>query len=233
MDQQLKAWIAKTEAILVGLEAKLQAKRVPVLRGVFREDGVAIVDVEQLDDATLALVVDEQSLCVMDGQRSLSLAQDDSDLEDINIYLRLGNSNTWIHLCLEAPYEGANSDDDGVWWGGGQQELSIDAKTLQSLAMRVALATGFGSLRNKQERKDFSEATCGAFPDTKLNSQDLWEIASLADTYFTLGVLPSRAKMLEKDGKSLVEIVRMLGVSKARAERALSAAIPAHIVKLL
>jgi hypothetical protein len=99
--------------------------------------------------------------------------------------------------------------------------------------MQVAVAPGFGSLRNRSERDDFAQATLAGESGVDLKPFDFWEISKHAETYYNLGVAPAQARRLEADGKKIQEIARELGISKLRAERALGVTTPAHIAKLL
>lgn len=230
MLEHANAWIDQVRVAIADVEAKMRSKNIPVLRGSLQDGaGVAKVNVRQLDAATLAVVIDGNSLCVLDFEEPTLEVTGNLDLDDLHVYLRIGTSNTWIHYRMSAP--DGDSDDDEAGWLSDQWTLSIDSETVNELAMVAARAPGFGSLRNARERQDFVNSTCN--DSGKLKGPDLWEIAKMAESCFTLGVAPALAKVLEKEGKSVAEIGRELGLSKLRTERALATKTPAHISKLL
>lgn len=236
MAQNAKQWIARVGAAVAEIEAAMKAKSIPVLRGSFRGDGgVAIVHVEALDAGTLDIVPNGESLCVLDLQQPDYPLADSSDVQDMHVYLRIGHANTWVHYCLESPEDGPsdNDEDDESDWSFQQRMLTIDAKKLNEFAMKIASAPGFGSLRNRAERQDFSNEAFREDADTELTDYDVWQIAKTAESIFALGIAPALAKALEKEGKSKNEIARALGLSKVRVERALSTTTPPHIAKLL
>ena len=234
MDKRsIDRWLTEAKSLVEVIEALLNEAKIPLIRGRLRDDGITVIDVDDVDELRIGITNAGASLGVLEYQVPKSPLDDESELEDLQIWLRLGQSDTWLHLTLPAPEDDSEDEQDGSGWPFSTPTLSIDDKTLQALAIRVARAPGFGSLRNRGERQDFADAILKESEARDLGRFDLHEIARSAETYFTLGVAPSLAKSLEREGKSAAEIAKALGISRVRAERALSTTTPSYITKLL
>lgn len=231
-DSGTKNWSAKVDATISDLREILNKKCIPVLRGSLHANGVAIVDVLQLDAETLSAIPDNDSLCVLEDE-----VQAKNSFEDLHIYLRMGKTNTWVHYCLENPdsalEEDFDEDEPGWQLPERYSNPTVDDKITKILAVKVARSDGFGRLRNAEERRRTTEAILIDDPTYALNARDIWDIAEEADSIFRLGVLPSTTKLMSAQGKSISEVARALGVSKLKTEQALEAVIPKYIGKLL
>jgi hypothetical protein len=236
-EKQVKEWLVKVQAAEKDLLKRLDERNVPSIRGGFHHNGIAVIEVDMLDDSILALVSEHDSLCVLDWQLPSLPIGDDFDLQDFDVFLRLGSSNTWIHYSIAAPVDERDESNEDEYNGFGypyiQQRRSVDKKAMQALALKIANATGFGTCRNRKERQDFVDDILEETDEQILKACDPWEITREAETLFNQGVAPTRAKAMSQVGKSVNEIALALGVSKLRAERALGVTILPHISKLL
>ena len=227
-------WKSLVASAAADIESRCNANGVTVLRGSFLGEKIAIVLVDDVDWNKIAGLLGTDSICVLDFRPPPAPVEKDPDLRDLYYYIRLRNSDTWLCCSLETPEEDdpdeVPEDEIGYSW---RRESSADESTLNTLAITVAKEIGFGGLKNKGERTDFSESVLSTRTELKLQRDDFWEIADRAETYFRTGVAPTQAKSLESEGKSVAEIARVMGRSKSRVTNALETNVPRHIAKLL
>jgi hypothetical protein len=207
-----------------------------------------IIDINSVDDIeTSKHFISEGSICVFHVQKvkESDYIGDISQFVDqdkiIDVYIRLGLTNTWIHanfptliyLALEANFEKNDEDDEDYDLyddGDDDSEGSTDYERLNRLATIVAKSKGFNLLKNRDQRKMFAKE---ALSNTKEEFADheLYGIAATAETFYEFGVLPIGAVKLQLDGKSEQEIAKMLGHTKAKIEKALLCEVPEIIRK--
>lgn len=156
--------------------------------------------------------------------------QDKKIYKRIKVYIRLGHSNTWLYFGFEIP----EVDDDEEFL---DEETDLDdeleREAFISISLQVAQAHGFSNLKNKAQRLEFTKSTLPKLYPEAISDYTTREIASRAESYYELGILPSQVKILSKEGKLISIIAKELGISKQRAERALACEIPDFISELL
>lgn len=234
MRQLFELWKDRAQRELARIENLMRGKNVPVLRGTWRDEGgVAIIDVDQLDDTVIEAVANDQSLCVVEFGDQFISADGEVVVDDLHIYLRLGQTSTWLHFALSAPDFDEDGEDASWPFSGVRPALSFDKQRLDEMALQLARSDGFSSLRNRNERRDLADSLLAGSFDRDLTQLELDEIAKCAESLFILGLAPERAKALKSDGKSLKDIANILGLTTARVERALATATPAHILRIL
>lgn len=232
-----QSWTDLVSETLSAIESQMSDLEIPVVRGSLVVNGATLIRIEEYDFKAHATVIGAGSICVINLRASEIAIADGPDREDLLVYVRLGSSSTWLLFCLIAPDPDGPEDathllsEDDEWpFETGQR---IASEVINKKALLVARAPGFAALRSRSDRRDFAAAILGVEPSTQGEYLELWEIAGVADSIFSLGILPSLARSLNSQGKKISEIVRALGVSRVKAERAVATVVPAHIAKIM
>ena len=228
-------WQSKIESARIKLESELAGLSVRIIRGTFATEPTNCILIEEFDLSSISPLLTPGSLCVIDLKIPPAPLQNDVTLRDLHVYVRLGESQTWLHYSIETPeYDDPDDIPDDEVDYNWQKPFSISDKELSTLAMKVALGEGFGSLRSRGEQTEFARALFEETPDEgKLKPHDLHEIATRAELFFRKGVAPTTAKTLEAQGKTIAEIARVMGISRNRVDSALETNVPVNIAKLL
>lgn len=227
-------WKSVISAATEDVEAHCQRLGIPVIYGSFSGAHATSVRVAEFDWAQLVAFGGDGSICILDLVVPPAPVDKDPELRDLHIYLRLRSSDTWLCTSVESPEEDdpdeiPEDELDYPW----QREHSIDEKTMDGLAVRVAKDIGFGGLKNKGERVRFVQSVLQDTTPHKLVDHDFWEISRRAETFFRIGIAPTTAKQLESEGKSTSEIARIMGISRNRVLTAIETNVPRHVEKLL
>ena len=228
-------WKSVVESTRNKLEADLTQMSVPIIQGTFAAGPPSCILVDRLDLQAITSLLARGSLCVIDLRVPPAPLQKDEALRDLHVYLRLGDSDTWLHYAVETPeYDDPDDIPDDEIDYDWRKPFSVSDKELSVLAMKVALGEGFGSLRSRDEQTDFARALFEETPEeVKLQRHDLYEIATRAELFYRTGVAPTTAKALEAQGKNVGEIARIMGISRTRVGSALVTNVPVNISKLL
>lgn len=179
-------------------------------------------------------LINDGSICVYFSQ-VVSVGDYSGDISNfigkekiIEIYIRLGETNTWIKYkpmllvsCyLEIFFKDNEEDDDDDYDDYDDEEEEIDYDRLNKLAVIVAKSNGFNLLKNRDQRKMFAGEVLSKTSES-FSEYELFNVAATAETFYDLGILPTEAKKLHLDGKTDQEIAKLLGHTKARIEKAL------------
>ena len=232
------AWRMQALETVDGIKVAMGAKNIPVISGYVRDDHMSLIWVDSLDEDTLKVATDGSSLCVIDLRMDEDLSAEVDAFLELHVYVRLGSTETWLYWRSRAADEfdeDADSTSNSSVWPFGVQslQLTIDKATIQALSIRVAKAQGFGSMRKISERIEFAANMFATERAVPLAEQDLDAIARSAESFYSLGVGPKLVQDLERQGKRLSEIARMLGLARERVQRFMGVKVPPHIAKLL
>lgn len=150
-------------------------------------------------------------------------------------YIRLGETNTWLYsrfeIELETSEENDDEDDEQDDW---LNPYHIDQNHIDFLAVTAARDEIFGSLQNKRQRKEFVDNLISKHLDLSENLHyKSYEIAESATSIYELGVFPKKVKDLKNKEKTVQEISKELGITKAKAEKALLIITPDYIEEIL
>ncbi|MDD2659575.1 MAG: hypothetical protein PHY54_07835 [Methylococcales bacterium] len=207
-----------------------------------------IINISGVDDIKNSKqFISEGSICVFHVQKvkesdyhgDISRFIDQDKI--IDIYIRLGLTNTWlhanfqtlVHLALEANFEKTDEyDEDYDFYDDSDDDAegNTDYERLNRLATIVAKSKGFNLLKNRDQRKMFAKEALNN-TEQEFGDHELYGIATTAETFYEFGVLPIEAGKLQFDGKSEQEIAKILGHTKAKIEKALQCEVPDIIRK--
>ena len=236
--------IAKQEALTLIKKSKEFEKKtlefidslgIPKIACKSLDDNGFIVNVGQFDNIDKSIIPDN-SICVYYND---TLDEDDdypelikqlvSQIIIINIYVRLGNSNTWIYSRNETPigdmvndYE--NQIDDKPTY----HFPIIDQQKINTLSTIVAKAKGFSLLKNKEQRRMFASEVLEK-AGKEFESFEMDQIVTSSLTFYEFGVLPIEAKKLSDEGNSVSKIAKLLAHTNIKIEKALLCEVPATI----
>ncbi|SFL23666.1 hypothetical protein SAMN05216302_10461 [Nitrosomonas aestuarii] len=93
-------------------------------------------------------------------------------------------------------------------------------KKHNAMACAIAHTPGFGALRNKEQRLEFSREVMASFGEDITNKK-YYGVIHTAECIYEFGVLPIRVNELLDSCESTKEIAKLLGHTKLRIERAL------------
>lgn len=135
----------------------------------------------------------------------------------LNVWISFTHTFDEIAALIETEEDDGLAELDGLWaipTPFDEAKASVDALSL-------ACMSGFGALRNRDQRADFSKKLL------KDRSEDNTpeyrkHIAAIAETYFDFGIIPIESKRLIAEGKTTKEIAAMYGITKSKVERALT-----------
>ncbi len=216
------------------LNKQIECLGIPVIRGC--NEVIAngfIIGVSSINN--IKHLINDGSICVYFSQL---VSGDDysGDISNfigkekiIEIYIRLGETNTWIKykpMLLVSCYleiffkDNEEDEDDDDYDDDGEYEEQVDYDELNKLAAIVAKSDGFKFLKNKDQRRDFSEEVLEK-TNAEYDHYYMSYIVSMSETFYDLGILPTEAKKLNLEGKTVAEIAKSLGHTKARIEKAL------------
>lgn len=230
--QLSEAWQIAILGIKEKAETSLKAFDIPIIRGSVSGNGCCFISVISAELSDYRNLFTEGSICVIDLEKfnDIKSEQDNDIYKGIKIYIRLGNSNTWLHFGWTIPEIDCDEDlfDDEV-----DLEEEMEKEELVTISLQVAKAPGFGSLKNKSQRLEFTQSILPKLYPDAISDYTTREIASRSESYYEFGVLPYQVRSLSQAGKSIPVIAKELGISKQKAERALTCEIPEFISDLL
>jgi hypothetical protein len=211
-------------------KTKLASLGIPLIDGSLDGQGHTLVTCNLLDGVHDTLINQPNSIGVVD------VAYWDDDLERKSMrsavfYIRLGLSSTWLCMNFTLPLPDDLEEDYVDEEGELYEEL--DTETVDKLGLLVAQSVGFGALKNKKQRQDFVENFLTKPEHAEVPDYHAGTISARAESLYDFGVLPKKARKLTADGKSLSEVAKLLGISKLKAERALSVEIPEFIENMM
>ena len=96
-------WKSFVESAQSKLENELAGLQVPIIRGHFATEPTNCISIEELDFLAISSLLTPGSLCAIDLRIPPAPIQKDLTLRDLHIYLRLGESQTWLHHSIETP----------------------------------------------------------------------------------------------------------------------------------
>lgn len=151
-----------------------------------------------------------------------------------DVYIRIDDTNTWLHFGGEMPIyslifkkieEGYDDyDDDDGCDDGEEEDLQHNHDyyvKLNRFATIVAKSKGFNLLKNREQRGMFAENVFKARGEDIDGDCSFYWIGAQAETIYDLGVLPTESQKLKAEGKTEKEIAKILGHTKAKIEKAL------------
>ncbi|MCA8037139.1 hypothetical protein LGM46_29665 [Burkholderia arboris] len=160
----------------------------------------------------------------------------DITISELRLYVRLGAGSLWARTTVENIHaivhrlrvlrgeivenEDDDYDDEGAYeeaYEARQQQLEL---LKQKCALEVAEHPNYVHHGNKNERMILVREVLSKHGAPDLYVGDVWDVVDRAQMLFNQGVLPVQVQTAQRDGKSITEIARELGVSKARAEKA-------------
>ncbi len=228
--------------------ALIDSLGIPVIRGCTEviTNGF-IIGVSSIED--VKHLISERSICVyfvekvLEGDYIGDISQFIGKEKIIEIYIRLGETNTWIkyrpmmliHFFLELNFKNSDEDEDDYEdedEDSDYEEEVIDYDGLNTLATIVAKSKGFNFLKNKDQRSDFAKDVLKKI-DAEFSNYDLVYIVATAETFYDLGVLPTTVKKLHLEGEKTQDIAKSLGHTKARIEKALLCDVSDKIKKYI
>lgn len=209
------------------IKEALSGLGIPIVNGYLHGAGHSTLSVPGPDlDAHAALFGPGSIACINEHLTQSGKA------EGFDCAIRLGTTSTWLEFGIAPPTpeqpEVDEEDDDDDEYGDGLGGLfpELDQDTTNRLAATIAQADGFGAVvRNRELRAEFVrpyvEQALPPDTDTRFGLHSLVNaVAQTATTFWEFGFIPERAQALKAAGKSVAEIAKQLGITKARAERA-------------
>jgi len=211
---------------------------IPWVKGRFGGDGATVIYLDTPDFRRHSKLYDPNSFGVLEVH-SEALDDDGVIYTGFDAYVRLGESNTWLCICVN-PADPVDFDDseDGAYIDPdeqlGEPEFSKENReVLANIAARVSVADGFGSVALRVEpREQFAAKIAKQHMSDFIDLGPLISeekiasyVAYMARDYWEFYVIPMRAKFLKEEGVSSAQIARRLGITKHRAERALELAM--------
>lgn len=211
---------------------------IPWVKGKFRGAGATVIHLDSPDFRNHCKLYDPNSFGVLDVHSEKS---DDGGViyTGFDAYVRLGESNTWLCICVKPADPIDFEDEDGEVYAEsgdslGEPEFSKENRdVLANIAARVAVADGFGSVALRVEPREqfaakIAKQRMGDFIDLDpfVSEEKIASyVAYMARDYWEFYVIPMRAKFLKEEGSSPAQIAKRLGITKHRAERALELAL--------
>lgn len=208
----------------------------PLVRGKFHGRGATVIYLDKPDFRQHAKLYDPNSFGVLEIHFEKRTESGEMIYSGFDAYVRLGESNTWLCVGIKPleseedddPYDDLEDEEDNG------EEITQEEK--ERIAVIVANSHGFRELKNREQRMAFAKPIIDKERDGKEWNTYLrpeHEIAQMAAELHELGITPMRAKALSSEGKTAAEIGKLLGISKQKAERAISAEIPQYIADQL
>lgn len=221
------AWSELISKIRQKTEESIFMLGIPIIKGDVTGHGCCFIKVEEFDFSTFKNIITIGSICVINTDEASEEESAQANLQSFKVYVRLGYTSTWLYYGIQAP----EPEDDEEFLFEEDDENDLDKEQLVDLSLQIAQTSGFGILKNKSQRLEFTQSQLPTMYSDEVSEYSAREIASRAENYFELGVLPLRAKSLQDKGKSVAEIAKALGISKPRAERAINAEVPTYILE--
>ena len=230
-DELSKTWHEAMTEILNNCRAKLSALDIPIIEGTLRGSGHTFIccDFPYLEKHE-TLLRQKDCLGVIDIEYS-DKERGDREIRALAIHIRLGSSNSWLSADISLPALGEDDDDDDEL--DEEIEPEVDSSVLTAVALATARTAQFGSLKNKGQRQDFVLSVLKRKEFKDVPSYYASEIAQRAEGIYEFGVLPEQVRSLSVRGKTILEISKELGLTKQKAERALSAETPEFIAEMM
>lgn len=208
-------------------EESISTLGVPTIKGDVTGHGCCFIRVEEFDFSKFKNIITAGSICVINTDEASDEESSQEKLQSFNVYVRLGYTSTWLYYGIQAP----EPEDDEDFLFGEDEEDELDKERLVDLSLQIAKTSGFGALKNKSQKFEFTQSQLPKIYPNEVSEYSAREIASRAESYYELGVLPLRAKLLQGEGKSAAEIAKALGISKPRAEKVINAEVPTHLLE--
>lgn len=213
---------------------KINSIGIPVIkcREIIQKGFVICID--SIDDLDKSLIIDG-SICAYTIEIYNNEYDDAPEFCNgmetcFHTYIRLGASETWVYVknttfvgALIFLIENKYVEDDDCEEDEDYEE--VDYSRLNRLSTIVAKSKGFNLLKNRNQRKSFSQAILSKL-DEEIGEHEYYGIAVNAETFYDFGVLPIEARRLKDEGKTESEIAKELGHTKARIEKALLCDVP-------
>jgi hypothetical protein len=146
----------------------------------------------------------------------------------IAVYIRLGHTNTWVHIRLGLPISAlelnlvaVSEEEDERYEREIESETAENKQEMIRLTVLVAKANGFNLLKSQAQREVFVSHWLKKNGENKNKNINEREIASRSISYYDFGVLPLRTKAMQSEGKSVKEIANELSHTQARIAKAL------------
>lgn len=220
---------------------KIKCLGIPVIKCKEVMANGFIICLENLDEINKSLIT-EKSICAY----SIEIFNDEDcgypeiyykKERYIHTYIRLGETETWFYIktvtlfgflidMYEKNLEPSDEYDDGEYAD------DIDYERINRLSTIVAKNKGFNLLKNRDQRRAFSKEILSN-TNEEFGEHELYNIAANAESFYDFGVLPIAAKKMQLDDKSVVEIAKILGHTKARIEKAILIEVPDAIRKAI
>lgn len=217
------------------IEFELRILGIPIIYGGVFGSGHTLIALENDPiKSHEALIKTKGSIAVLNIGR-----EEDEDGDEIpdgqivlyQLYIRLGETNTWLYSRFEIETSEDENDDEQDDW---LNPYHIDQNHIDFLAVTAARDEVFGSLQNKRQRKEFVDNLISKHLDLSENIHyKSYEIAESATSIYDLGVFPKKVKDLKNKEKTVQEISKELGITKAKAEKALLVITPDYIEEIL
>lgn len=215
---------------------------IPIIEGVFDGTGSAVIRVSEIDIFKNKAYFTQGSIAVIDVTTDYVSENDEDDALEIKtsfeVHIRFGESNTWLSIGAKTPKKKDEDEDEDEYYDEidceddrGIREV-VTKEEKQRMAVIAATSHGFRELKNRQQRMAFvapiiDAESSGKEWDSYLRPEH--DIADMATELYELGIIPKRAKSYADKGKTAAEVGKLLGISKQKAERAISAEIPKYI----
>lgn len=223
---------------------QLKELNIPIIEGVFDGTGSAVIRVSEIDIFKNKAYFTQGSIAVIDVTTDYVSENDEDDALEIKtsfeVHIRFGESNTWLSIGAKTPKkkdEDEDEDEDEYYdeidcEDGREIREVVTKEEKQRMAVIAATSHGFRELKNRQQRMAFvapiiDAESSGKEWDSYLRPEH--DIADMATELYELGIIPKRAKSYADKGKTAAEVGKLLGISKQKAERAISAEIPKYI----
>jgi hypothetical protein len=216
--------------VLSGIETKLKACSVPVIRGKMHGSWHTLIETSLTAIYECQKPSPEQgSIAVIDVERVPTDTGADGDIIGIQTYVRLGTSNAWFYVAFNSDVDSEDDDDLSEY----QDEPEVDSEELSKMALIVARAEGFGGLKNRRQRQELANSLLEEHSELEIPSHYAGEIVARAEGLYEFGVLPERVRALQGLGKGVAEIFKALGITRQRVEKAASVKTQEYIAQLL
>lgn len=230
--QHNETWQIAILSTLEKTKISLKELGIPVIMGSISGNGCCLISIESAELSDYRHLFSQGSICVitMEEFSGLENTQEKKIYSGIKIYVRLGSSNAWIYFEWNIPDIDCGEElfDEEA---GFENELGKE--DLISISLQVAQTRGFGILKNKSQRLEFTQAILPKLHPEAISNYTVMEIVSRSENYYELGVLPNQVRSMSNEGKTVASIAKELGISKPRAEKALACEIPEFISNLM
>lgn len=221
-------WPSIIKNIREKTEGVMSSLGVIVINGRVSGGGCCFVNIDTIEFQIFSNLFSSGTLCVIDECIPNIAEKGEDEYGSLNIYIRLGESNTWLYFNLEN-----NDEDNDIVEEEYEGDVGLGKEKLVELGVFIAKQSGFGYLKNKTQRLDFAKSCISRLDLGGISDWDIRELAERAENYYELGVLPLLVKSLVAEGETITDIANKLGITKGKASKAMAIIVPEFILEYI